>query len=350
MYLDAEGGMIVFLVTSVSWWPPESERRLAHPGNEGSDIEITAHPSGKISLEVVVGDDETVTFESFPVEVPDGTNLMFTAQWGEDEPVLSINGEEVPPADSDREDPFVVSSSDVEEEYSIGHPEAEVHCQEWMQWRVEEWDSNQLTRSEDTEDPRRFKSPSEQKGDLLRAVSILMDDLQLVAEGDLYRLDVVLPTLRSLLCWQGSHDPLLFRVASWEDLPLPVFSIDRAGFVQDMTEILTEQTPSDTNFNLGLGSASIERVTPGQEIMDFQEWLDQPMVKESSGRDVVKNRDMIREHASTSSLSHYHAYTYREVDLSRYFSSFGRDQLSRYIFQIGAVTSQLGRYVLRETA
>jgi hypothetical protein len=350
MNVSAEEGALGFLVTPVSGWPPESESELCKAEDGDTSAEVRVACDGELELEVTDGEEVTTSFKSSPVEIPDGTNIMVFIRWGEDGASISINGEEVPPTDAKRTSPHVVESESVQEQRAIGHSDAEVRCEKWIGRRKEEWGKPNDSRLPDGEgDPRMLKSRSEQKGDLMRATSILMDDLQLVAEGELYRLDVVLATLRSLLCWKGNHDPLLLRVASWEDLPLPVFSIDQSGLAQEMTEKLEEIAP-DSSFYFGMGGVSVRKRTPGHEIVDLQEWLDQPVIKGTDARNSVKNRDLIREHASTSSLSHYHEYIYQEADLSRNLSLFDKDQLTDYFFETGKATAELGRYVIERVA
>lgn len=341
--LTPEEGTIP-LVASLERWPPDTKSQLHQFEEESVVVKLFAYPDGRIELMVSTEERGIHRFESCPIEVTNDPNFLIIASWNENESTVRINGEELPSVE-DEEESHKVSTKSVESEQSIGHPEAKERCQEWIERRRERWKED-LNLSDSS--PQKLKSVSEQKGDLVRAISILMDDLDRVEEENLYRLDVVLSVLRSLICGFENHDPLLFRMAALKNLPLPVFSIETRAMTEELSEELFSMTDENwLGFHAG-SDMSLVRRFEGQVLVDFQEWLEKPFTFRSTGRGTLTNHDLILGHASTSSLSHYHQYTYVEVELARKAQDSSSDLLTNYFYHVGRVVQTLGRYVVHE--
>lgn len=332
-------GTILIDIIAVQYWPPPHKERLCRlqpeRDRERYVVELFAHSDGHLELQVEQSGRLVAHFESCPMQVPKG-NLSIAASWSEKETIMSVNGDTLPPK---REVDFhsVTVKEPENNEPAIGHPKAESSCEKWISWRNDKLSIKDSTREND---PRRMKSLAEQSQDLERAISVLETNLELVTEGNTHCLDAVLSTLRALVCWDG-NDPLLLRLASIEDLPLPVFADEPINLTEE-TDI--QVTPT----RIPAASVTIRRYTSDQTLMDVQEWLNQPGYTESISDREKKNRKIIYDHASTSSLSHYHQHTEKEIDRIRQAQSGQIDNLTRFIYGTGIVTVNLGRYVLGE--
>lgn len=332
-------GTILVEILAVRYWPPAQKERLCalrpDPTDDEYVVKLFAHQDGHLELQIEQVGRLVAHFQSCPLEVPRG-NLSIAASWSQDETIMSVNGDSLPP--QGKVDSHLVTIKEPEDVVpAIGNKEAESACRKWVNWRNKNLKIKDTTG---TNDPRRMKSITEQKDDLEKAISILEDDLKAVADGKTRRLDVVLSTLRALLCWDG-NDPLLLRLATTQNLPLPVFAEEPTS----LTEETGIQVPPT---RIPAGSATLNRYTTDQILMDIQEWLNQPGYTESMSDWAKKNRKIIYDHASTSSPSHYHQHTKEDIDRIKQAQSGQVDNLTRFVFRTGILTVNLGRYVLRE--
>jgi len=339
MSKDLKEGTILIDVLAIQYWPPPQKERLCRIQPEWDDedyvVELFAHSDGHLELKVEQSGGLVSHFESCPMHVPGG-NLSITSSWSEKETIMSVNGD-ILPSKGEVDFHSVTIKEPENNEPAIGHPKAESACEKWINWRNGTLD---IKDSAGENDRRRMKTLTEQRKDLKRSISVLETNLELVTEGNTDCLDVVLSTLRALVCWEG-NDPLLLRLASTQDLPLPVFADEPMSLIEK-TDIQVSPT------RIPVASVTIRRYTSDQTLMDLQEWLNQPGYTESMSDRVKKNRKIIYDHASTSSLSHYHQHTEKEIDRIRQAQSGQIDSLTRFIYRTGIVTVNLGRYVLRE--
>jgi hypothetical protein len=341
--LNVESGAVDFVIGVAGEWPPNAVRKFAGTyltEKEEVGVHLRGHPDGHLELVLEQNGDTVSRFESCPISLKQGENILLIAEWREGEAWLSIADSRLPSLDEGFEEPY--RDFDTLEEgdriSSLDHPEAVQKCKKWITRRSDGEFWKDISK-DNIKYTQRVKKTNEQRGDLERSVEILSEDLSKVRSGKKERIDVLLPALRALLCWEY-NDPLLLRMANLENLPLPIFTSVPIDFSEDAL-------PDPAREYRGL-RISLRRETPNQLLIDLQEWLDQPMLKDRESGTPIKNRKVIQEFASTSSLAHYHQYTRRQVKVSRGAYQSDTDILSAYVTQISGVVVGLGRYVLSE--
>jgi hypothetical protein len=107
---------------------------------------------------------------------------------------------------------------------SILHPLASAQCKKWIDNRRAKFTTPKNLRL-----GRRKKTTKEQSDELRKSIGLMKDFCRQMAEGKSESLGNLATEIRALIFWKkddvadNSYDPLLLRMASKADLPLPVF-------------------------------------------------------------------------------------------------------------------------------
>lgn len=325
-------------------WPPENKIQILEhqlKSEEQCVASITAHTDGHLELEVMCEGRIAAEFHSLPVVVEGNGLVALAGRWCEGIVDIWINGEPLPSLEEDAQT-FRIDTGNTEspeKALSLEHPDAKEKCESKINWRSKQYlRANKLSGPQD---PRRFKSIAEQEKELTNAAQILKEEIVSVEEErKLYRMDVILALLRGLVCWDG-YDPLLLRLAAVKQLPLPVWGFKTTGITEG--PIPNFRYPGSLHL-------SLRREFSSQVLLDLQDWLDQPMLVDHHKNVTKKNRDIIREHASTSSIAHYLQHTMESVDRLRRTQSDGFEFLTLYILKLAKVVACLCKYTIEESS
>jgi len=156
---------------------------------------------------------------------------------------------------------------------SIDDPNAVAACQKWIQNRKSKFGSPKTTPSSD----RRLKTTDEQADDLRASIDRLRHLQREVLAGHKYLLGTLAGEMRASVYWPKGRDnqrdtnynPLLLRMASIADLPLPVYSVPNT----QPPPTSPTMPPPVLNYEPGAVAPRINRTFGTDEISDLQEVL-----------------------------------------------------------------------------
>jgi hypothetical protein len=230
---------------------------------------------------------------------------------------------------------------------SMDHPNASNACQVWIQNRRKKFSASQLRTG------RRLKTLTEQARDLLIAVNNLRTIASAIhSNGQKHLIGYLAAELRALVFWSkddtrdGGYNPLLLRMASKADLPLPVFAWK--DMFDGLPTVLTK-----ASFHMPQLSATIEHVSNDQLLMDLQEWLKEDITvlrSEMGGPGQTERRlslkEIIAETANTLGVAHYDEDISETVSTMSDFVFAQVDLLARCLCPTAMLTADLGVWVL----
>jgi hypothetical protein len=227
---------------------------------------------------------------------------------------------------------------------SVDHPDAAAACQDWIGKR-----QAKFARPERHRGDRRIKTLQEQAHDLQDALLSLIYVTNGVREGKLYLRGHLASALRALVYWQNddrpdaNYNPLLFRLASRADLPLPVFAIGESD--GDMPDIIRA-----ADLHLTGNFPEIVHTAPAQHLVDLQDWLLMPaLIDRSSGTcRTIDYRSLIAEFANTLGSSHYGEEASELLDIAETMGTGYMSALVTRLVQSACAVSFLGEWVLQE--
>lgn len=214
-------------------------------------------------------------------------------------------------------------------------------CSEWIEFR-----KGLLSKEQQPNSYR--KTFDEEVDDLYCELHGLQESFQRYfekGERKEYLRRYILNHLRLLICWQGTrstYSPLLFRVAAYSDLGLPVYGYKKDHADRSFNDIegLKEQAVQTIKFPEAYVNKSIEGIT----IIDLQEWLDSLIYKNSQSGLTIN--DLIRD-CSNKIASH------NDRDLSESFIAFEQTIFGDVesiqddcIKKVASLVLILGKYIL----
>jgi hypothetical protein len=326
-------------------WPPMDVRSLVRSPAGDCSICISGHPDGHLDLIVSRSDGTPVcAIASERLAFSGAGVVLVTVRWQGPNCTLFINSRELDAYQPDAP-PRVFQTSDFAPgPLSIDHPDGAAACHEWIENRKAKFSSTGQVRRN-----RRSKELQEQAHDLRDALAALSYVLEGVKGGKLYLRGHLAAELRALVYWQNdtqrenSYNPLLLRLASKEDLPLPMYAMREPGI--DAPAVLHE---ADLHFT---GSfPEVIQTAPGQELMDLQEWLLTPVVidRSSGTARTISQKELISECANTLGSSHYDEDTSEFVDLLKHSSAGAMDVFTGGLMKAAGIVVFMGQWVLAE--
>ena len=216
------------------------------------------------------------------------------------------------------------------------------HCQEWINWR-----KNYLRRSlNNTMSAQVHKSEEEIIDELKSRIESLKYLYESVyVKGIECQLNEIYSCLRTMLFWPDNpqklsiYNPLLFRVASKYDLPLPVYAVTK----QFQINILGKSSVKGMIIQIKENFANINYKKPGQSIIDIQEWLDTPIYWESENN-YYRIKDAIFDYANTYG-SHSSTYVPKKVHFFRRIKTADRNFGFELIKNVTEITIATAAYL-----
>ncbi|HEX5890614.1 MAG TPA: hypothetical protein VFY61_18015, partial [Pyrinomonadaceae bacterium] len=233
----------------------------------------------------------------------------------------------------------------VPQEFSINDPSSIAACQSWIQNRRSKFGTPRTPRTGD----RRSKTVNEQANDLLASIVRLRQLREQTLAGNSHFLGTLAGEMRASVYWpkgretQPDHNwnPLLLRMASLADLPLPVYSVTPQPEPPVIKEAIMHMTLSH--------APRIERMFTTDQISDLQESLLTTVLRlgPSPGR-VISALELIKELAHTMGAAHYDEDASSFLDVLHGMKATEGDQATILICQIADTLASLSEWVFSE--
>lgn len=301
-------------------------------------FKIYAFPDGHLKIEVKENNIVYSSFETQPIRFLSNNNRIISYIWNGPTASLKINMFPVGSKETsglliiqDKERPNVQVNQETEL--------ASDNLKKWIQLRNEMFNPSKRSPKPD----RRAKTEQEQVLELYNLSKSLEHNFKEWSSGESYLIITILSLLRSLLCHKKEfktsdkliYNPLLFRIASYKSLSLPVYAdpVNRQ-IPQNMLDI-SDNTLSHLIFNV----PSLTKTSRAQVLMDFQEWLNGEIL--IAYKDKVATfysiNQLLLESSNTIGGGHFDPTIPLNIDYLRNTSSFSIDVINR----IAAITSDL---------
>jgi hypothetical protein len=286
------------------------------------------------------GQKEVASFISQPLGIVGNGFALLSISWSQAGIELRLNGSTVL-ADAPEVCRLSISTVDqpASSVLSINRPDALVACQKWINNRKAKFSSPVLRRM-------RFKTNTEQATDLRNSILSIQHIRQQVSGGKLNFLGMLAGELRALLYWKDdvkadwAYNPLLLRMASKADLPLPVYRVKPQPLP---AAVKAASIHIDTNI------PRLHSIVFTNELVDLQECLESTALRlDSTSRNEKSAKDLIAETADTLGSSHYDEDVSAFIDVLQNTTAFDISTLARYLSEISNVTAQLAEWVISE--
>lgn len=330
-------------------WPPPDSVTIYSGEHDGLKIVIVARTDGRLAITVYDGAGAVVTgFVSQPIIVYGIYPAMFLATWSPSGCTLMVKEQRLL-SDLPGLPPFEVMPprSATFGQRSIDDPTAVKACDKWIQNRKSKFAVVKAPRPN-----RRPKLIEEEGDDLRNSTAHMKHILQHMETGETYLLGALAGEMRACVYWPRGRDsqpddqwnPLLLRMASKADLPLPVYSVPHDE-AEETTPLLQEAVMSVIP-----DPARIERIYIGDRICDLQEALVDTMLRigpAPTGRTNIAI-ELIKELAHTTGAAHYDRDASEFIDVMRKIIGFDVDQVTRFMCHTAATLVSLSEWVLSE--
>jgi hypothetical protein len=341
----------VFIVVSFPHpWPLTTETKVLSQQQDKSLIEIDSLNNGAIKIRVSVDNITINEFVSQPLRFDNIGQTLLTFSWTKEKMEVFINSN--PIKNSEHQDShFVVVKQNLPEgQYSTDDPEANNKCLEWVKWRLHRY----ANLKEQGKTDRRIKSIEEQIDEFSDATQSLETLLTEYNNGKTYLFSSILPILRSLLFWpdnsSGNYNPLLFRIAGYYKIALPLYAFPVLDNEPD--ELMSAS--KHITFNEPL----LKKRLPNQILMDFQEWLNSRIYIERIQdpftnstypfERILRFKDLIFEASNTIGTAHFDDDIPIKIDNLMNTEVFGRNFLVDFVMKISHTTLFFSNYMLEK--
>jgi hypothetical protein len=335
---------------SIRWfraWPPtHRENLLRHMVPGGGEAAVDVHPDGHLSFTVSRSDGTTVYEGEYQrVTITPESAFMLILQWGPPGASVHFNRKQLGAYQPGQRPVQFEPNPILQQPPSFLRSDAATVCQGWIRCRKAKFAVPTIRAG------RRRKTVIEEARDLRRSVTSLQ---QLIKDmGQQRRFDLaryVAGELRALVYWvhdqqrDRAYNPLLLRMASKADLPLPVFANS------DPLSLPPSVPRPVFHFS---NHVSFREDFPGMTLMDLQTWLKAEVVvlhtsgTGSVGTDLrLSAKEVIAEIANAEGVSHYDEDISEVTEAIRGLT-FGRmDAIIHFLGQTADVVNQLGFFVL----
>lgn len=342
--MRSNSGNTVFIVLDLHYpWPPQTQYLLHRGEYDSQQIELVALDDGRIHLTILPA-QKTFTSQPIDTNCNGPRTVILTLVWSDSVLDLYLSGQKLFPDAPGVSKAVLSPDTAVIQEISLNAPDATTACQQWIKNR-----KSKFVTSSKLRDNRRFKTTEEQASDLRVCILRLRDLHNQVRLGNAYLLGTLAGEMRASIYWLDGKDsqperqnnPLLLRMASLADLPLPVYHVpDPAG-----------PTPADSA-DMRHEMATVPRIVKlygSDQICDLQESLITTVLRlgPSPGR-TINVRDLIKELAVTMGASHYDAEASDFLDVLHKLESWQGNQVTTIMLQVSDVIRALSEWVLTE--
>lgn len=311
---------------------------------ENSHLKIFALPDGHLLVIVENQDHVFSKFETQRIRFQSNRDRIITYIWSKVKSSLEINNIII--NSNETSEIIFISDDPIRKEEHKTIDNLSSNIVKWIDWRKERF--NYLKKPINS--TRREKSESEQVNELLDAYRNLEDNFNGWNSGKTYLFLSLLSRLRSLLCHKLvekninniTYNPLLFRIASYKSLPLPIY----AGPVnieipENILEILSENTLSHIIIN----EASLIKISNHQTLMDFQEWLNgEVLINYDKNNPIYYSVNKVLMESSNTGASHFDTTIPLKIDFLKNVTNLNIDLLNKLVSN----TCQISLYYCKE--
>ncbi|APW62030.1 hypothetical protein [Paludisphaera borealis] len=342
-----------FIINNASSWPP-AETSLVSRNQVGEGIILlSAHSDGHFSVGIETTTGESIGSADFGRVLLRGTGkcvLFYT--WDLNDIHLYAGGIALQPYEPDvapREIELIPLANGPS---SLVHPGASQACQTWITNRAAKFGPIK------PRDGRRMKSVDEQAKDLRTSIANLRIITASISNNQgLSSLVGYLATeLRALTHWEndarkdGGYNPLLLRMASKRSLPLPVYG---------WRDLIAKKVPiaRQPDFFIHNSGATLNQISPGQHLMDLQEWLKEDIVvvrlpqnPPATVERRLSTKTLISEASNSLGVSHYDEDVSHALSMMREMVFHNMDLLAMYLCCAAMLVADLGEWVLNDLA
>jgi hypothetical protein len=339
-----EGTLIVNVWFPFPWPPPEL-LTVYRGEHEGISLLIVARTDGRLAFTTSDATGAVVaSVVSQPIVVIGIYPAMLAATWTPSKCTLQINQHPLLPDLPGIQALTVLPPKDRPVLLSLDDPLAVTCCQKWIGNRKSKFSGVQTPRHD-----RRLKNIEEEADDLRNSISRLQEFQQQTLAGKNYLLGTLAGEMRAVVYWpprrgalpDDNWNPLLLRMASKADLPLPVYHIPDAVETPLQKEAVVHLIPNKVR---------IERVYARDQLCDLQEALTNTAVRIGSaatGR-TINAVELIKELAHTAGAAHYDRDASEFVELMQKSFGFGYDQTTRFMCNTAVTLVSLSEWVLSQ--
>ena len=315
---------------------------------EDSTFKIYAFPDGHFQL--IVQDQNKIysEFESQRIRFQSDRDRIITYIWSSSQTNFKINNKTVDSILS-KEALLIPDENPTQNNDQIGDiHSSDFTTEKWIKWRKERFID--LPRSIKSE--RRVKSEIEQVKELSDVTKTLEDTFKEWLTGKDYLFINLLSLLRSLLCHKTiekntkhiTYNPLLFRIASFKSLPLPIYAMPvNTQIPQNILDI-----SDNTLYHIIANEATLSKKSNPQVIMDFQEWINGEVIITFKDRKPVyySVNDLLLESSNTIGGSHFDPDIPIRVDFLKNLTSFDVDLIKRIVTNTVQISISFGKFLI----
>ena len=308
---------------------------------DSSTFKIYAFPDGHLLVLVQNQDITFSKFESQRIRFQYQKDSIITYIWSKTQATLKINEHFINSIETSE----IILISDkpliLQEEQTNTDLRLNINFDKWISWRKERF--NFKGKAKSTE--RREKSETEQVNELSNVLENIEDNFNGWLSGKTYLTISLLSLLRSLLCHKiddkrvkQTYNPLLFRVASFKLLPLPIYA--RPVNIEIPKDIL--ELSKDTISHVIINEPSFIKTSNSQILMDFQEWLNgEVLISYENNTPVYFSvNEMLMESSNTIGGSHFDPDVPLKIDFLKKFTTLNVDFINRIVL----MTCQISIY------
>jgi hypothetical protein len=335
-----EEGTLFVVVRFPAPWPVPRDFIVFHKPTEHGAAEIKANPDARLILTVYAANGSTVlhTFRSCPLTIVGDGLVILSAQWGLGICSLRINQSAIEQEGNTVTEIFATQRLP-KQDLSINHADAATVCANWVQRRQAKFAVRPRLRR------ARYKTIQEESADLHRALLCLEDlRIQLIG-GKAHLLGLLAAELRALTYWQKDdspdhgYNPLLLRMASKADLPLPVYGM----------KDFTRPPGPQASIHLSGDVAKLRRAFATEELVDLQHWMKRILFEiDLPPVTAMTAKELISETANSLGASHYDEDVSAFVSALREMTAGDRNALLRLLCDLAETVGALGEWVLSE--
>jgi hypothetical protein len=192
---------------------------------------------------------------------------------------------------------------------------------------------------------RRIKTLAEQVAELQDAVQTLQALATDIRRGKAYLVPALAGQLRALIYWPNARptwNPLLYRVADYRRMPLPIFGDARRD--DELPELIQQASGHMRRL-----SASCVARFPSDQLIDLQDYMDMTVatfVSEQGKDERVTVQDVLGAAANTMGAAHYDETIRLDFDRLHRTESFGTSVVHTILVDLADVAAELGHFVL----
>lgn len=315
---------------------------------EDSTFKIYAFPDGHFQIIVQDHNEIYSEFESQRIRFQSDKDRIITYIWSSSRTDFKINNNMVDSIlskdvlvirDENSTQNIIQSGDTLSSDYST---------EKWVKWRKNRFID--LPRS--TKSGRREKSEIEQVKELSDVLKTLEDSFTEWLNGKDYLFMSLLSLLRSLLCHKINernnksitYSPLLFRIASFKSLPLPIYSMPvNTQIPQNILDI-----SDNTLYHIIVNEATLTKKSNLQVIMDFQEWINGEVIITFKDRKPVyySVNDLLLESSNTIGGSHFDPDIPIRIDFLKNLTSFDIDLIKRIVSNTVQISTFFSNFLI----